>query len=428
MAESVPVRLSYEFSAAADSRPDDPAWLRMSAGAGLLDALGRPVPTIFERVGQAAAEHEALNLGQGFPDEDGPEWLLEAAVRAIRGGRNQYAPGVGLPELRDAVAEHQSRRYGVVLDPGTEVLITAGATEALSAALLAFVRQGDEVISFDPSYDEYGAVIALARGVHVRIPLESDGGPAGGGRFRVPLDRLEEAVTERTRVIIVNDPHNPTGMQFTDEEREAIVAAAARVGALILTDEVYEHQWFARPHRPMAAVPGARERTVSISSAGKTFSVTGWKTGWVTGPAELVAQVRAVKQYLSFCHSAPYQAAVAEGLRDDRGWIEEARTSLLAKRDLMVSGLSAAGWEPIVPEGTFFLLAAPPAWMADPADPRRAEAASLRMPAETGVAGIPVTAFTPPGSDAHGGLVRFAFCKTTPTLQEALRRLQASGA
>lgn len=409
------VRLDY---APVHGREQRPPWLRASEGAGLLGPDGAPGATIFERVGAAALEHRALNLGQGFPDADGPEWLLKSAVEAIRGGRNQYSNGNGLPELREAVAAHQSRWYGIGLDPETEVLATAGATEALAAALIALVSPGDEVITFDPSYDEYGAHVSLAQGVHVRVPLERD-----GGRFRVPLDAFEDACSERTRIIVVNDPHNPTGMQFTDEERAAILEAAHRWDALILTDEVYEHQWFARPHVPMASLPGAAERTLSISSSGKTFSVTGWKTGWITGPRELIGQVRAVKQYLSFCTSPAYQAAVAGALQDDRGWIESARLSLKDKRDALLTGLERAGWAPVAPEGTFFALAQPPEWLADPSDPRRAEPAALDMPAETGVAGIPVTAFTAPGAEACGDLVRFAFCKSIRVIDDGVDRL-----
>ncbi|GAA1347854.1 aminotransferase class I/II-fold pyridoxal phosphate-dependent enzyme [Falsarthrobacter nasiphocae] len=399
--------------------PADPPWLRASAGAGLLGPDGRPGPTVFERIGAAAAEHGAINLGQGFPDEDGPAWLLESAARAIADGRNQYAPGIGLPALREAVAAHQHRCYGLELDPGAGVLVTAGATEAIAAALLAFVEPGDEVITFDPSYDEYGALVALARGTHVRVPLESD-----GDRLRLPVDAVTAAFGPRTRVVVLNDPHNPTGTQFTDAERELLVTLAERHGALIVTDEVYEHQWFARPHAPAAAVPGAFERTLSVSSAGKTFSVTGWKTGWITGPPELIQRVRAVKQYLSFCTSEPYQLAVAGALEDDRGWIEDARRGLEAKRTRVLGGLEASGWRTLTPEGTFFILAEPPAWLASADDPRAGETAALALPASTGVAGIPTTAFMPPGSDVFGRSVRFAFCKTPDVLDTAMQRLK----
>lgn len=397
-------------------------WLRVSIGAGLVGPDGVAGPTIFEKVGQAAAEHGALNLGQGFPDEDGPAWLLSSAAEAIRQGPNQYAPGVGMLPLREAIAEHQRAHYDISLDPGTDVLVTAGATEALAAALLAFIEPGDEVISFDPSYDEYGAHVALARGIHVRVPLELTRDESGRERYRLPLDELERAVTKRTRIIIVNDPHNPTGMQFTDEERAAIVRAAERADALIVTDEVYEHQWFEAPHRSLAALDGAFERTLAISSAGKTFAVTGWKTGWITGPAHLVSRARAVKQYLSFCSSPAYQLAIAEGLADDRGWIEQARTQLKRKRDRFSAGLTAAGWAPLTPDATFFILAAPPAWLADRSDPRRSEQAALALPQRAGVAGIPTTAFIPASSQA-GHLVRFAFCKRDEVLDDAVARL-----
>ncbi len=277
-------------------------WRRAAEGAGLLSADGIPVPTIFAEMSAIAAQTGALNLGQGFPDEDGPAVVLEAARAAIAHGENQYPPGRGIPDLRRAIAEHQERFYGISLDPETEVLVTVGATEALSAALLALVDgASDEVVVFEPHYDAYAACVALAGGTLVGVPLPWP-------TFQPDLDDLRRAVSDRTRVILVNNPHNPTGTVFDDAVLREIVALAERHDAIILADEVYEHLLFdTRHHVPIATLEGARERTLTISSAAKTFSVTGWKIGWISGPAALIDAVLAVKQFLTYVGGGPFQ-------------------------------------------------------------------------------------------------------------------------
>ena len=286
-------------------------WQRTAAGAGLLAADGRIAATIFAEMSALALRTGSINLGQGFPDEDGPVEVLEAARQAIADGVNQYPPGIGLPVLREAIAAHQQRFYGIDVDAASEVLVTAGATEALAATILAFVDTGDEVVTFEPYYDAYAALIARAGGVHRTVPLRYPD-------WRPDPDELRAAVTDRTRLIIVNSPHNPTGVVFDDEVLELVVELANRHDALIVTDEVYEHLTFGSGHRPIATIPGAWDRTVSISSGGKTFSTTGWKIGWLTAPAPLVTAVLAVKQYLTYVNGAPVPAGDRRGSRPAR--------------------------------------------------------------------------------------------------------------
>ena len=312
-------------------------WQRTAAGAGLLGDDGRIAATIFAEMSALALRTGAINLGQGFPDEDGPAEVLEAARQAISDGVNQYPPGIGLPVLREAVARHQQRFYGIDVDAASEVLVTAGATEALAATLLAFVDTGDEVVTFEPYYDAYAALIARAGGVHRTVPLRYPD-------WRPDPAELRAAVTDRTRLIIVNSPHNPTGVVFDDETLELVVELATRHDAIIVTDEVYEHLTFGVPHRPIAALPGAWQRTVSISSGGKTFSTTGWKIGWLTAPAPLVTAVLAVKQYLTYVNGAPFQPAIATGLGLPDAYFAESAAALAAKRNVLVDGLTAAGF------------------------------------------------------------------------------------
>lgn len=391
----------------------DGPWLRSARAAGLLGADAQLSTTIFAEMTQLSRRYDAVNLGQGFPDEDGPQAVLDAAKEAIDRGVNQYSPGRGEPDLRAAIAEHQQRFYGLTPDPDTEVLVTAGATEALAATVLALVQPGDEVVTFEPYYDAYAAAIGLAGGRHVTVGLKAPD-------FQPDLDELEAAVNDRTRLIIVNDPNNPTGAVFSTEVLQHIIDVAARHGAWIVTDEVYEHLVFddAR-HVPIATLPGAKERTITISSAGKTFSTTGWKIGWTVAPAEVTDAILTVKQYLTFVNGAPFQPAIAAGLRLGDDFYTGIASTLQRKRDILVDGLEQAGLRVFSPKGTYFVL-------ADTASVGYEDAAELAraLPATVGVAGVPVAAFVQPGHDeAYRSLLRFAFCKREDVLREAASRL-----
>jgi len=368
--------------------------------------------TIFAEMSALAAATGSVNLGQGFPDTDGPREIAQAAADAILDGRgNQYPPGPGVPELRQAIAEHQQRFYGLAFDPDTDVLVTAGATEAVAAALLALVEPGDEVIAFEPYYDSYAACVALAGGVRVPVTLRP---PA----FRPDLDALRAAVTPRTRLILLNSPHNPTGSVFTRDELAAIAELACERDLLVVADEVYEHMVYTGVHVPIGSLPGMRERTVSISSAGKTFSFTGWKIGWVTAPADLVAAVRAVKQFLTFVSGGPFQYAIAEALRMPDAYFAAISADLRGRRDLLCAGLSEAGFLVYPPDGTYFVTT----------DVRQLGGADgvefcRDLPHQAGVVAIP-SAVLYDDPEAGRTQVRFAFCKRPEVLQEALARLE----
>jgi len=392
-------------------------WLRAAEGAMLLGPDGVPAPTVFAEMSALAAATGAINLGQGFPDEDGPRAVLDAAVDAIRRGANQYPPGRGTPDLRQAVAEHQERWYGLEVDPDRQVLVTAGATEALAATLLAFVEPGDEVVTFEPFYDAYGALIRLAGGTHVTVPLTAPD-------FLPDETALRAAFSDRTRAVLVNTPHNPTGRVLPREVLQTVVDLATRHDAVVITDEVYEHLTFRVPHLPIATLPGAAERTVSISSAGKTFNTTGWKIGWLTAPADLVEAIVSVKQYLTFVNGAPFQPAVATGLRLPDAVFAGIAAELAAKHQLLAGGLRAAGFEVLEPDGGYFVLAdAAPLGFTD------ARELCLRLPELAGVVGVPVSAFVRPDHAAgYRSLVRFAFCKRRSVLDEAVARLGALAA
>jgi N-succinyldiaminopimelate aminotransferase len=408
-------------------------WREVAAATGLAAADGSTRPTIFAEMSALAASSGAANLGQGFPDEDGPEWIREAAVTAIRGGANQYPPGRGIPALRVAVAEHQRRRYGLELDPETEVLITAGATEALTAAILALAGPGDEVLTIEPFYDSHAAAIALAGATHTTVPLV----PSAGG-FRLDLDALRAAATDRTRLILVNTPHNPTGTVLTRVELEAIAAEAERVEAVVVTDEVYERLTFDdAEHIPLATLPGMRERTITISSAGKTFSLTGWKIGWASGPADLIEAVLAVKQFLTYSGGAPFQPAIARALDEGEADIEGLRSSLDERRELLLEGLAEVGFPTVRPSGTYFVCAdASPFIHGERADASPfidgevsdGAAFARWLPEAAGVACVPLSAFCREGSQAAESLknwVRFTFVKDEATLRTAIERLRA---
>ncbi|KFF59975.1 aminotransferase [Cryobacterium sp. MLB-32] len=393
------------------------AWRRTAAGAGLLAADGTVTASIFAEMSALAVRTGAINLGQGFPDEDGPVEVLEAARRAIADGVNQYPPGRGTLELRQAISRHQHRFYGLSVDPDTEVLVTAGATEALAATILALLEPGDEVVTFEPFYDAYGGLIALGGGVHRTVPLRSPD-------FQPDLDLLRAAVTDRTRLIVVNDPHNPTGTVFSRETRELIVNLAHRHDALIVTDEVYEHLTFGVPHIPISTLPGAAERTVTISSGGKTFSLTGWKVGWLTAPAALVTAILAVKQFLTYVNGAPFQPAIAVGLDLPDAFYTATAQDLRAKRDVLARGLTTAGFSISQPRGSYFIVAdATNLGYTDGVEFCRV------LPELAGVVTVPVTAFCSPRYRAdYAPLVRFAYCKKVEVLERAATQLSALSA
>ncbi|MFA3877427.1 pyridoxal phosphate-dependent aminotransferase [Streptomyces sp. MMCC 100] len=378
--------------------------------------------TIFAEMSALAVRTGAINLGQGFPDTDGPEEVREAAVRALRDGRgNQYPPGPGVPELRAAVAGHQHRRYGLSYDPDTEVLVTAGATEAIAAALLALVEPGDEVVALEPYYDSYAACIAMAGGTRVPVTLRPHTGDAPGaeGCFRLDLDELRDAVTDRTRLLLLNTPHNPTGTVLTRAELTAIAELAVERDLLVVTDEVYEHLVFGTAeHIPLASFPGMRERTVTIGSAGKTFSFTGWKVGWVTAAPALLTAVRSAKQYLTYVASGPFQYAVAEALALPESYFAAYREDMEGKRDLLATGLAEAGFGVYRPAGTYFVTTD-----IRPLGERDGFAFCRSLPERAGVVAVPNAVFYDHREEG-APFVRFAFCKRTPVLEEAVRRLK----
>jgi N-succinyldiaminopimelate aminotransferase len=363
--------------------------------------------TIFAEMSALAVATRSVNLGQGFPDTDGPAELLAAAADAIRTGHNQYPPGPGVPELRQAIAAHQKRCYALDYDPDAEVLVTAGATEAIAAAVLALAGPGDEVVLFEPYYDSYTACIALAGAQRCVVPLARDG---GGWAF--DPDALAAAITPRTKVLLLNSPHNPTGKVFDAAELRAVAEAAVAHDLIVVSDEVYEHLTFdGRPHVPIATLPGMRDRTVTIGSAGKTFSVTGWKIGWACAPRGLVGAVRTVKQFLTYVNGAPFQPALAQALDAEsyRGMSAE----LQQRRDQLCDGLDRLGFDVVRPEATYF---------ATVDVHGNAVEFCRELPRRAGVVAIPSSVFY--DSAAGDSLVRFAFCKQPQVLAEALRRLE----
>lgn len=377
--------------------------------------------TVFAEMSALAARVGAVNLGQGFPDEDGPAAMLKAAQDAIAEGHNQYPPGIGVPSLRTAIAAQRQRRFGIEYDPDTEVLVTVGATEAIASAVLGLVEPGSEVLLIEPFYDSYSPVLAMAGAHRVAVPLV----PHGRG-FALDADALRRAVTPRTRALIVNSPHNPTGTVLSPAELTAIAEVAIAADLLVITDEVYEHLVFdEHRHLPLAGLDGMAERTITISSAAKMFNCTGWKIGWACGPAELIAGVRAAKQYLSYVGGAPFQPAVALALDTEDAWVAGLRDSLRARRDRLAAGLSDIGFEVHDSAGTYFLCADP-----RPLGYDDSTAFCAALPEQAGVAAIPLSPFCDPAAEHASAqakvwnhLVRFTFCKREDTLDEAIRRL-----
>jgi N-succinyldiaminopimelate aminotransferase len=370
--------------------------------------------TIFAEMSALATRTGAVNLGQGFPDTDGPPEMLEAAVRAIREGRNQYPPGPGVPELRAAIAAHQREFWGLDYDPDGEVLVTAGATEAIAAAILALCESGDEVVCFEPYYDSYAASIALAGAARRTVTLR----PVPDGGYGFDPDGLRAAFGPRTRVVLLNSPHNPTGKVFTADELALIASLCVEHDAVAVTDEVYEHLVFDGSHVPLAGLPGMRERTVQISSAGKTFSCTGWKVGWACGPAPLISAVTRVKQFLTYVNAGPQQPAIAVALGLPRSYFSGFRDSLRYKRDRLCLGLADAGFDVLRSEGTYFVTAdITPLGGTDGVEFCRT------LPERCGVVAVPTQVFY---DDAAAGrrLIRFAFCKRDEVLDEAVARLR----
>jgi N-succinyldiaminopimelate aminotransferase len=375
--------------------------------------------TVFAEMSALAARIGAVNLGQGFPDEDGPPALLLAAQDAIAAGANQYPPGIGIAPLRQAIAAQRLRHFGIEYDPDAEVLVTVGATEAIAAAVLGLVEPDSDVLLIEPFYDSYSPVVAMAGARRVVVPMVTD-----GRGFALDGDALRRALTPRTRALIVNSPHNPTGAVLSEAELAAIAEIAVAADLLVITDEVYEHLVFdGRRHLPLAGFDGLAERTVTISSAAKMFNCTGWKIGWACGPAELIAGVRAAKQYLSYVGGAPFQPAVALALDTQDAWVADLRGALQARRDRLAAGLSEIGFTVHDSFGTYFLCADPrPLGYDDSTE------FCAALPEKVGVAAIPMSAFCDPAAahaDVWNHLVRFTFCKRDDTLDEGIRRLSA---
>ena len=367
--------------------------------------------TIFAEMSMLAEQTGAINLGQGFPDQDGPETMIDAVVRAVRGGRNQYPPGPGIPELRQAIATHQQHFYGLDYDPDTEVLVTAGATEAITAAMLALCEPGDEVVMFEPYYDSYAPAVAMAGARRRVVPLRPP-------TWDFDPEQFAAAITPDTRLLLLNSPHNPTGKVFSPDELGAIARICVESDILVVTDEVYEHLVFEGRHVPLASLPGMGERTLTCSSAGKTFSFTGWKVGWACGAAPLITAVRTAKQFLTYVNGAPLQPAVAVGLGLPDQFFTDAATDLADRRDRLCGGLEDAGFEVFRPAATYFA-------MTDIRSLGEEDGMAFcrRLPERCGVVAIPASVLYDDGQ-AGRSLVRFAFCKRPEVIDEAVNRLR----
>ncbi len=368
--------------------------------------------TIFSTMSALAVRTGSVNLGQGFPDTSGPDGLLRAAQEAIAAGANQYAPGIGIPQLRSAIADHQRRHYGLEPDPDTEVCVTTGCTEAIAAALLGLVDPGDEVIVLEPYYDSYVAMLQMAGAVRRPVTLRAPD-------FRLGADELRAAVSDRTRFVLLNSPHNPTGTVLTRDELQVVADLAIERDLVVITDEVYEHLVFDdHEHVPIATLPGMWERTLTLSSVGKSYSVTGWKVGWATGPSSLVSGLLAAKQWLSFTSGTPFQHAVAHALEHEADFPRQLAADLGKRRDQLCEGLAEIGLRPRVPEGTYFATT-DVSHLGWPDGLAFCEA----LPERAGVVAIPEQFFYD-DADAGRHLVRWAFCKEPEVIEEGLERLR----
>lgn len=374
--------------------------------------------SIFAEMTALAVQTSSINLGQGFPDYDGPAEVLTAAQAEIAHGNNQYPPGIGQADLRAAICEHQQRFWNLSFDPDSEVLVTMGATEALAGALLGILNSGDEVVVFEPLFDTYAGCVALADGVLSPVTLR----PQSDGRYGFDPDELRRAITARTRIILLNSPHNPTGMVFNKDELQQVAQLAIEHDLIVISDEVYEHLVFdGIQHTPIASLPGMRERTITISSGGKTFNTTGWKIGWACAPAPLLHATRMAKQLFTFAGGTPFQSAIATGLRLPDSYFQHLAADLQSKRDVLMDALTVADVQPIRPEGTYFITAdIRQRWPhGDALDFCRA------LPAECGIVAIPGSVLYDPRHSNEGKhLVRFAFCKQMSTMRSASQRLK----
>ena len=391
----------------------------MNAQSPLTSRLQGFGASIFAEMTALAVSTGSINLGQGFPDYDGPTEVLQIAREQISAGNNQYPPGIGMPDLRLAVSEHQERFWGLTYDPDSEILITMGATEALAGALLGILNDGDEVIVFEPLFDTYAGCIALSGAQMVPITLR----PQDSGRYEFDADELRKSITPKTRMILVNSPHNPTGSVFTLEELQIIAAVAIDNDLIVISDEVYEHLIFDnKKHIPIATLPGMFERTITISSGGKSFNTTGWKIGWACAPAPLIAATRMAKQLFTFAGGSPFQPAIAAGLRLPDQYFQALASDLQHKRDVLMNALDACGLQPITPEGTYFITADVRGRRPD----GDGVAFCRELPLLAGIVAIPAAVLYDPRHESEGRhLVRFAFCKELTTISRASDQLKA---